>query len=174
MQRRQRHATQVDRAQLTDAETEIGTPPPGLGHPGTLTAGLGLVDFRPRISSAGLTTEVEVRAWDPVQAKAMSVTKPVAAGGVSIGAGDPATAARTFGSRTPPAAAAGPADLGPAPSAQALVVFDRAVTVENSSTQALTEAATWVGADSVAVGPAVDARLADALHGELRRAAAPA
>ena len=106
----------------------------------TVTAGVNLMSFQPRVSSAGLVPEVEVRAWDPVNAQAKAVKKPIASGGVSIGAGDAASAARVFLKSAAPAPA-GNAQLGPAPSAQAHVVFDRALTVDANSTQALNDTA---------------------------------
>jgi phage protein D len=106
-----------------------------------VTAGENLLAFGPRVSTAGLVPEVEVRAWDPVNAKAVAVKKPVAASGVSIGAGDPVAAARKFLKAGPPAAAATNADLGPAPSQQARIVFDRALTIDGNSTQAVTDTA---------------------------------
>lgn len=105
------------------------------------TSGVNLLRFTPRVSSANLVDEVEVRAWDPVNAKAVAVRKPVTASGVEIGVGDPAAAARRFAGRAAPAAAAANGDLGPAPSAKAQVVFDRAVTIDSNSTQAITTAA---------------------------------
>lgn len=106
-----------------------------------VSAGDSLLSFRPRVSSSGLVPEVEVRAWDAVNAKAASVRKPVSASGVSLGTGDPAAVARQFGPRSP-ATPAPASDLGPAPSGQGHVVFDRAVTVDGSSTRALDDAAT--------------------------------
>jgi phage protein D len=105
-----------------------------------VTSGHNLLKFSPRISSANLVGEVEVRAWDPVNAKAVAVRKPVASSAVSVGAGDAAAAADLFAKKGAPAAAA-QSELGPAPSAKAQVVFDRAVTVDSNSTQALTDAA---------------------------------
>ncbi len=104
------------------------------------TAGDNLVEFTPRLSSAGLVPEVEVRAWDPVNAKALAVRKPIDSSGVEVGAGDAATTARLFVKQAAPAAS-GSAELGPAPSGQALVVYDRALTVDSGSTQALTDTA---------------------------------
>ncbi len=104
-----------------------------------LRSGGNLLTFSPRLSSANLVAEVEVRAWDPVNAKAMAARQPIDSAAVTIGAGDAAGAARTFQSSGPPPAAAGP--LGPAPSPTAYVVHDRAVTVESNSTRALTDAA---------------------------------
>jgi phage protein D len=104
-----------------------------------------LLSFEPRVSSVGMVTEVEVRAWDPVNAKAQASRQPVAAPGVSIGAGDPAAAARPFAGAAP-APATGAGTLGPAPSAQAHVVFDRAVDIDGSSTAALDAAASALAA----------------------------
>jgi len=112
----------------------------GGGTPVAVTAGQNLLSFRPRVSSAGLVPEVEVRAWDPVNAQAKAVRKPISSAGVSLGVGDAASVARLFVKGAAPGAA-GNADLGPAPSAQALVVFDRAVTIDANSTQAITGAA---------------------------------
>ena len=106
----------------------------------TATVNDNLLTFEPRVSSVGLVPEVEVRAWDPVNAKAQAARRPVAAPGVSIGAGDPATVARKFAGTSPPAAA-GAGSLGPAPSTQAHVVFDRAVDIDGSSTSAIEAAA---------------------------------
>jgi phage protein D len=103
-------------------------------------AGLSLTSFEPRVSSAGLVPEVEVRAWDPVNARAKAVRTPISSPFVSIGAGDAAGAARLFASPSA-AAPAGSAELGPPPSTQAHVVWDRAVTVDADSTQALTDTA---------------------------------
>ncbi len=109
--------------------------------PVAVASGAALLTFEPRVSSANLVKEVEVRAWDPVNAKAMAVRKPVDSGAVSVGAGDAVAAAGVFGPATPPAAPAA-SPLGPAPSGSAMVVFDRAVTVDSSSTRALEDAAT--------------------------------
>jgi phage protein D len=107
------------------------------------TAGENLLAFRPRLSSAGLVPEVEVRAWDAANAQAKSVRKPISATAVSLAGADAATVAKLFAGRSPaaPAAPAAGGDLGPPPSPHAHVVFDRAVTVEGSTTQALTNAA---------------------------------
>jgi phage protein D len=100
-----------------------------------------LIAFEPRVSSSNLVKEVEVRAWDPVNAQAKAVRKPVDSGGVSVGAGDAVAAAGVFGPTTPPPPP--PASpLGPSPSSSAMVVFDRAVTVDSGSTRALDDAAT--------------------------------
>ncbi len=104
------------------------------------TLGLDLLQFNPRITSAGLVPEVEVRAWDPVNAKAKATSAPISASTVSIGAGDAASAARTFAGTVAPAAA-GSGELGPPPSQQARLVYDQAVTVDNDSVRALEDAA---------------------------------
>ena len=120
------------------------------GVPVAVYAGEEILRFSPRVSSSSLVDEVEVRAWDPVNAKAVAVRKPIAASGVSIGAGTPVATAKLFASTAaaPPPASS---EMGPAPSPKAQVVFDRALTVDNNSTQALTEAADAL-AESAASG----------------------
>lgn len=105
------------------------------------TAGVNLISFQPRVSSAGLVPEVEVRAWDPVNAQAKAVTRPITSSVVSIGVGSPASAAGLFTKQGVPAAP-GSSELGPPPSSRAHVLHDRAVTVDSNSTQALTDTAT--------------------------------
>lgn len=112
----------------------------GSGPEISVTGGLNLLEFSPRISSAGLVPEVEVRAWDPVNAKAVAARKPVAADNVCLGAGDAASTARQFSGKA--ATPGGNSELGPPPSTQAQVVFDRALTVDANNTQAVTDAAT--------------------------------
>ena len=100
----------------------------------------GLLRFSPRVTSSNLVDEVEVRAWDPINAKAVAARKPILASGVAIDAGGPAEAAQVFASKSPPPPPAN-GELGPAPSSKAHIVFDRAVTVDANSSQALTAAA---------------------------------
>lgn len=104
------------------------------------SAGDNLLRFSPRISAANLVGEVEARAWDPVNAKAIAVRKPVEAATVDVGAGDPAKAANLFAGKVAAPSSTG-SDLGPAPSSRAQVSYDRAVNVEANSTQALTDVA---------------------------------
>lgn len=111
----------------------------GGGASVVLTAYENMIRLAPRISAANLVPEVEVRAWDPVNAQAKAVRKPVASPGVDIGAGDAAAAARVFVKGAAPPAAAG--EMGPAPSPQAYVVYDRALTIDSGNTQALTDTA---------------------------------
>lgn len=112
----------------------------GSGSPVQVTPGIDLVSFIPRVSSAGLVPEVEVRAWDVVNAQAKSAKAKVRSATVSIGAGDAAAAAQVF-AKAGAGGAAGSGELGPLPSPQAHVVFDRAVTVEGGNVQALSDAA---------------------------------
>lgn len=112
------------------------------GTPVELALGAALTEFRPRVSAVGLVPEVEVRAWDPVNAKAVAVKHAISSTGVSLGIGDAAAAAQKFAGTPAPAAPAANAELGPAPSTKARVVYDRAMTVDDSSTQALSTAAT--------------------------------
>jgi phage protein D len=106
----------------------------------TVTSDSNLIRFAPRVSAANLAGEVEARAWDPVNAKAVAAQQPISSVSVDIGAGDAATAAGLFAAKTPPAQAAA-SELGPLPSTTATVVYDRAVTVDSNSTKALTDAA---------------------------------
>jgi phage protein D len=114
--------------------TTTGAAPIAVASGGTLIA------FEPRVSSANLVKEVEVRAWDPVNAQAKAALKPVDSASVALGAGDAVAAAGVFGP-TAPAAPPPASPLGPAPSGTAMVVFDRAVTVDANSTLALEAAA---------------------------------
>lgn len=105
----------------------------------SVMCGLDLLRFSPRVTASGLVDEVEVRAWDPVQAKAVAAKKPIAASGIEIGV-KPDETARLFATGgAAPAAASG--DLGPAPSPKAFVVSDRAICIDSNNTQALTNAA---------------------------------
>ena len=51
----------------------------GLGGP-TLTFKDNLLTFLPRVTGANLTSEVEVRFWDPDEAKAVTATTAVRSG----------------------------------------------------------------------------------------------
>ncbi|HEX5113621.1 MAG TPA: phage baseplate assembly protein V [Pseudonocardiaceae bacterium] len=88
--------------------------------------------FRPRVTAGNLSPEVEVRVWDPLQAKVLTHIAPASAGSVSLTGQQPQTLGTTFTSGAgpaAPAAAPGPAvgDLGPAPSTSAHVVHNRPV-----------------------------------------------
>jgi phage protein D len=102
-----------------------------LGVGGGLKFKENLIEFHPRLSAANLTPDVEVRIWDPAQAKVVVGTSDTASRTASLGSNNPKGLAGSFGSgllpvalpATPPAP--GMPDLGPAPSPTATVVVDR-------------------------------------------------
>ena len=99
-----------------------------LGAGPTLTFKDNLLTFLPRVSGANLTTEVEVRFWDPDEAKAVTRTAPVRSGTATLSQ-DPAGLAGSFGLANPLGVALpaipGLPDLGVAPSASAYAVVNR-------------------------------------------------
>lgn len=105
-----------------------------------------LVRFRPRVSAANLVGEVEVRAWDPTNAKALAVKKPIKATGTVVGAGTPVAAVSPFkpkgAAAKPPAASKTAAGSGPPPSVNGHVVQAGGISVPNGSTASVTAAAT--------------------------------
>jgi phage protein D len=108
----------------------IGT---ATGTPVDLTYGGNLWEFRPRVTAGNLTPEVEVRVWDPVQAKVIASTAATHSGTATLDA-KPAILARTFAgtpSAPEPPAQRAPAvgDLGPAPGITAHVLYDRPLAV---------------------------------------------
>lgn len=142
----------------------------GLGGP-TLTFKDNLLSFRPRVSAANLTPEVEVRFWDPVRAD-------VVVGRTSIGTGtadlpdDPAQLADQFGKGflgIPVPIPPNPLlpSFGAQPSNKAVVVADRPLAWGSSADSAADAAAlgvaehvasTFAEAEGEAVGdPAVQA-----------------
>jgi phage protein D len=102
-----------------------------LGVGGGLKFKDNLIEFHPRLSAANLTPDVEVRIWDPVQAKVVVGSTDTATKTASLGSNDPKSLAGSFGGGllpipippTPPSP--GMPDLGPAPSPTAHVVVDR-------------------------------------------------
>lgn len=107
-------------------------------------AGRELLSFAPRVSAANLAGPVEVRGWDPVQAKAVAATSPLSAPGVRIGAGTPGRASDLFAPRGGPAAA-GSSDLGPPPKPQGFAVQARSGPGPGGSDAGLRAAATALG-----------------------------
>ncbi|MEV4591043.1 VgrG-related protein [Streptomyces chartreusis] len=97
------------------------------GQPIPLVLQRNLRAFRPRVSSANLAPEVEVRVWNPLEAKAVA-SKTTLATAVAKLEDTPVNLARAAGARgsaspaTPPA---GSQSLGPAPSANGHVVTGR-------------------------------------------------
>ncbi|BFU47452.1 phage baseplate assembly protein V [Krasilnikovia sp. MM14-A1004] len=115
----------------------------GLGKP-KLTFKDNLLTFLPRVTGANLTTEVEVRFWDPEQAKAVTKTKQVRSGTANLSK-KPDELAGAFGLANPLGvslpAIPGLPDLGVAPSASAYAVVDRPVATGSGVDRAAEELA---------------------------------
>ena len=102
-----------------------------LGAGGGLTFKDNLIEFHPRLSAGNLTPDVEVRIWDPDQAKVVVGSSGTSTRTAALGGTDPSALAGSFGGgplpvplpQAPPAP--GMPDLGPAPSPTATVVVDR-------------------------------------------------
>jgi phage protein D len=115
-------------------------PPVELAFPSTLRR------FRPRVTSGNLVPSVEVRVWDPVQAKIVANGQAAGTGTARFDSAAPASLARTFVSDTPPAATAQPGapavgNLGPAPQGTAHVIYDRPVATGAAIDSAAADAA---------------------------------
>jgi phage protein D len=135
-------------------------PPIGLTFPTTLRR------FRPRVTSGNLAPKVEVRVWDPAQAKIVANGKAAGTGTARFDGTAPASLAGTFVSDTPQAATAQPGapavgNLGPAPQSTAHIVHDRPVASGAAIDSAAADAAggladqiasTFAEADGVAGG----------------------
>jgi phage protein D len=120
-------------------KTPAGTPIP-LAFPGPLR------QFRPRVTAGNIAPNVEVRVWDPLQAKIVSQDKPADTGTAGLNGNTPASVAGEFGSAVPRAATAQPGatavgNLGPAPEATAHVIYDRPVAIGSNITSAATSVA---------------------------------
>jgi phage protein D len=102
-----------------------------LGLGGGLKFKENLIEFHPRLSAANLTPDVEVRIWDPKQAKVVVGKSDTTSGTAVLSSNTPKALAGKFGGGLlpipiPPAPPSpGMPDLGPAPSATATVVVDR-------------------------------------------------
>ncbi|HEY2578044.1 MAG TPA: phage baseplate assembly protein V [Streptosporangiaceae bacterium] len=122
--------------------------------PVELTFPVNLRRFAPRVTAGNMTPSVEVRVWDPLQAKIVGNTKETATGTAAFeGTTAPALAA-AFVSDTPPAATAQPGapavgNLGPAPASTAQVIYDRPVAIGAAIDSAVTDVAASL-ADQVA------------------------
>jgi phage protein D len=103
-----------------------------------------LVRFNPRVNAANLVPEVEARAQDPTEARAVGVTAALACTSADIGAGAPGTAAARF-APTKPAPPPPTAENGPAATAKGYVA-GRGFSITAGSDQALKEAATALAA----------------------------
>ncbi|MET9274196.1 phage baseplate assembly protein V [Kribbella sp. NPDC003557] len=111
---------------VDDGEFFFGQRPAGAPCP--LRMWDNLLAFAPRLSAAGLTTEVEVRAWDPLAATVVVERAGVAAADTAVGLDPHQAVARSNGSPpppAPPAARPGAGRLGPMPSTTATVVGDQ-------------------------------------------------
>ncbi len=115
----------------------------GLGGP-KLTFKENLLTFLPRLTGANVTSEVEVRFWDPDQAKAVTKTAPVRSSTAALSK-KPDELAGSFGLANPLGvslpAIPGLPDLGVAPSASAYAVVDRPVATGSSLDRAAEELA---------------------------------
>ncbi len=110
--------------------------------------------FLPRVTAGNLAQGVEVRVWDPLQAKVISQVKDISTGTARPGTAEPASLGKEFVSDTPPGSTAQPAtssagDEGPPPSSTAHVVCDLPVATGSAIDGAATVAATAL-ADQVA------------------------
>jgi hypothetical protein len=115
----------------------------GLGKP-KLTFKDNLLTFLPRVTGANLTSEVEVRFWDPDEAKAVSHTTKTRSGTADLSR-KPDELAGSFGLASPLGVALpaipGLPDLGVAPSASAFAVVDRPVATGSAVSRAAEELA---------------------------------
>lgn len=125
-----------------------------LGLDDKLTFKGNLHSFYPRISAANITPDVEVRVWDPKNAKVVSSKSPAKTGTATIEKQDPAELAKlvTSGFKlpfpSPPSLPSIPGlpsiDFGTSPSNSAYVVVDRPVAFGSSASRAVEAAATGV------------------------------
>lgn len=104
------------------------------GPPVDLRFDVDLWTFRPRVTAGNLTPEVEVRVWDPLQAKVIAHSAATGAGAATLSGQQPATLGRTFAggglpAAPPPPPPAAVGDLGPAPGVTSHVVHDRPLAV---------------------------------------------
>lgn len=117
------------------------------GVPLTLTLRKNLRSFTPRLTAGNLAPEVEVRVWDPAQAKVVASRARVASGAAAGQQGPTQLAGlfRAAGKPTPTRSPAPPKpgqrDYGPAPSESAFVVHDRPVGAGAATDPAASQAA---------------------------------
>jgi hypothetical protein len=115
----------------------------GLGGP-KVTFKDNLLTFLPRLTGANLTTDVEVRFWDPDEAKAVTKTVSVRSGTADLKQ-KPADLAGSFGLANPLGVALpaipGLPDFGVAPSASAYAVVDRPLATGSAVDKAAEELA---------------------------------
>jgi phage protein D len=144
----------------------------------------GLRSFRPRLTAGNLPPQVEVRIWDPAQAKVVASQAGTATGSVALTGQDPAVIASTFMNAAGDAGDAEEAgggglgageNLGPAPASDAYVVTDRLAASGAAATAAAEEIAaaladhigsTFAEAEGEAAGnPAITAGVAIEVDG---------
>jgi phage protein D len=117
----------------------------------TLTFGDDLLYFRPRVTAGDLTSDVEVRVWDPMSASVVSSSSPVQSGTATLSkAPKPGEMAGQFKEDSPLSFLALPSinipglklpSLGSAPSSTARVVCDRPVETGSAASPAAEGAA---------------------------------
>ncbi|MFI8221225.1 VgrG-related protein [Streptomyces sp. NPDC085932] len=79
--------------------------------------------FRPRVTAAALVPELEMRVWDPLRARAVSTQAKTDGTAVDLTGADVTSTLEADGDRPrPPATAPAPSTLGPAPSANGLIL----------------------------------------------------
>jgi hypothetical protein len=119
---------------------------PGGGSTPQLTMGDNLLYFRPRLSAGDLTSDVEVRVWDPISADVVSSETSVQTATATLSnAPAPSDMAGMFKEESPLSFLALPTikipglrlpSLGSAPSSTARVVCDRPVEYDTAATAA--------------------------------------
>ncbi len=119
------------------------------GGPPTLTFGDTLMSFRPRLSAAGLTSDVEVRVWDPKTADVIVGSTGVKSGTADLsGSPKPDEMAGMFNDLPFPIPQLpkipGMPSLGSSPSNTARVVCDRPVDRDSAADAAASEMAKGV------------------------------
>jgi phage protein D len=136
------------------------------GAPIALTFPGGLRRFGPRVTAGNIAPKVEVRVWDPMQAKIVAHDEAASTGTARFDGQSAASLAGTFVSDTPQAATVQPGapavgNLGPAPQGTAYVIYDRPVAIGSAIDTAAADAAaaladlvasTFAEADGVAGG----------------------
>jgi phage protein D len=118
-------------------------------EPPTLTLGETLLAFHPRVSAGGLTSDVEVRVWDPKTADVVVGSSDVKSVTANLSEAPKADEmAGMFKDSPAPSAQlprkAGAPSLGPAPSKTARVVSDRPVDRDSTASAAVDEMAKGV------------------------------
>jgi len=118
-----------------------------VGKPVELTFREELRRFLPRVTAGNLAPGVEVRVWDPLQAKVISQVKSISTGTARPGTAEPASLGKEFVSDSPLGSTAQPVtspsdDAGPPPSSTAHVVCDLPVATGSAIDGAAATAAT--------------------------------